>query len=247
MALVSEPTPPPPGRADQDPPPFAWYLPFVVGLSLYVVLGILVAAIAGVAGWHTLPDRFVLVATLAQDLLLILLAYVAARASGPRALFNLGVRRFRPYRALGYAVLVFVGFLAFLIVWQQLLNIGEQDDLAQELGAKDSSVNLVAVGVLVCVVAPIAEELFFRGFMYGALRRSIGWIAAALITGVVFGIVHAGGTDAVFLVPLGVLDFLLCWLYRQTSSLLPGMAVHAFNNAWALGSTLGWAAGAQVA
>jgi len=100
----------------------------------------------------------------------------------------------------------------------------------------------VAVAVLVGIVAPIAEELFFRGFLFGALRGPIGWVMAAVVTGIVFGLIHAGGTSAVFLVPLGVLGFLLCVLYRRTGSLLPGMGVHAFNNALALGATLHWQA-----
>ena len=89
-----------------------------------------------------------------------------------------------------------------------------------------------------------AEALTVRR---GALRRSLGWLWAAVVTGGIFGAIHVAGTAVVFLLPLAVLGFLLCWLYRKTGSLLPGMAVHAFNNAWALGSTLGWAAGAQVA
>src|SRR5204862_193057 len=88
--------------------------------------------------------------------------------------------------------------------------------------------------------APVAEELFFRGFMYGALRRPIGWVGAAIVTGLVFGLIHAGGTSAVFLLPLAVLGFLLCVLYRRTGSLVPGMGVHAFNNALALGTSLHW-------
>ena len=40
----------------------------------------------------------------------------------------------------------------------------------------------------------------------------------------------------------GVLGFLLCVLYRRTGSLLPGLGVHAFNNALALGATLHWEA-----
>jgi membrane protease YdiL (CAAX protease family) len=247
MALVSDPPPPPAQRPDSDDAPFPWYAPFVVGLSLYVALGVLVAAIAAAAGWSSLPDRFVLGATAVQDVLLIVVAYVVARVSGPRARYHLGVRRFKLTRALAYAFAAFVGFFVFLAVWQQILSIHQQDDLAQQLGARDSTANLVIVAVLVCVIAPIAEELFFRGFMFGALRRPIGWIGAAIVTGIVFGLIHAGGTDAVFLVPLAVLGFLLCWLYKQTGSLLPGMAVHAFNNALALGSTLHWDPGAAVA
>ena len=181
-----------------------------------------------------------LAATAAQDLLLIGLAIVVARMSGPRPLFHLGVRRFKLSRGALYAFVAFAAFIAFLTLWTQLLNVDQQDDLAQELGARDSAFNTAAVAVLVCLIAPIAEELFFRGFMFGALRRPLGWIGAAVVTGIVFGLIHAGGTDAVFLAPLAVLGFLLCWLYRKTGSLLPGMAVHAFNNALALGSTLHW-------
>src|SRR3954454_25151929 len=241
MALVSDP-PPPPAPKDSDDPSFPWYAPFAVGLSLYVALGGVGAGIAAAAGWSDLPDRFVLAATAVQDVLLIAGAYLVAAVSGPRPLYHLRVRRFRATRGLAYAALAFFGFFLFLVLWQQLLDITQQDDLAQELGARDSTANLVSVALLVCVLAPIAEELFFRGFMFGALQRPIGWIGAAVVTGIVFGLIHAGGTDAVFLVPLAVLGFLLCWLYRRTGSLLPGMAVHAFNNALALGSTLHWEA-----
>src|SRR3954471_14537233 len=143
MALVSDPPPPAPERADQDSPPFAWYLPFVVGLSLYVVLGIFGAAVAGAMGWHELPDGFLIVLSIVQDLLMILLAYLVARAAGPRPLFNLGVRRFRLSRGLMYAVAAFVGFFAFLAIWTVALNVTQKDDLAQELGAGNSTLNLV--------------------------------------------------------------------------------------------------------
>src|SRR5690349_8299678 len=159
MALVSDPPPPAPasGPGDPDAPPFAWYLPFVVGLSLYVVLGIFAAAIAGAMGWSELPDRFLIVLSIVQDLLMILLAYLVARASGPHPRFNLGIRRFRLSRALLYAAGAFVGFFVFLAVWTLALHVTQKDDLAQELGARDSTSNLVLIAVLVCIVAPIAE------------------------------------------------------------------------------------------
>jgi uncharacterized protein len=205
---------------------------------------VLVAVVGVAAGWDPgdIPDRFVLLATLVQDLALIGGAVLIARATSRRWAWDLGLRRVRIGRSLLIAVAVFVAFIAFYLAWRQVLDISEEDDLAQELGAHDSAVNLVLVTVLVCLVAPIAEELFFRGLLFGALRGALGWIAAAVVTGIVFGIIHAGGTDVVFLVPLGVLGFLLCVLYRRTGSLLPGMGVHAFNNALALAATLHWEA-----
>ena len=237
MATLAEPP------VERDPaPPFPWYAPFLTGIAIYLGLGILVAVVGVAAGWDAgdIPDRFVLFATLVQDLALIGGAMLIARAVSGQATWDLGLRRIRLGKPLLKAAAFFLAFFAFLLVWQALLDISEKDDLAQELGARDSTLNLVLVAVLVAIVAPIAEELFFRGFLFGALRGAIGWVMGAIVTGIVFGLIHAGGTDAVFLVPLAVLGFLLCVLYRRTGSLLPGMAVHAFNNALALGSTLHW-------
>jgi hypothetical protein len=249
MALLSPP--PPEARPAADPPaPWPWYSPFLAAIGLYVGLGIAVAAIAAAAGWTSdgdLPDRFILGATFVQDGALVGLAFLIAHLSGSHVRWHLGLRRTRPGRSLLLAGAAFIAFVAFLIAWQAILDVSEQDDLAQELGAEDSTVNLIAVALLVCVAAPIAEELFFRGFLFGALRKPIGWIPAAIVTGIVFGLIHAGGTDAVFLVPLAVLGALLCLLYRWTGSVIPGMGVHAFNNAFALGATLGWTAGQVLA
>ena len=58
---------------------------------------------------------------------------------------------------------------------------------------------------LVAVVAPIAEEFFFRGFFFGALRNWRGLWPAAIITGLVFGAIHVGSAEAAFLLPLALL------------------------------------------
>jgi membrane protease YdiL (CAAX protease family) len=247
MATLSDPPPAPPAPDPDAPPRIPWFAPFVVGIGIYLGLGIFVAIVAAAVGWSSLPDRFVLLATLVQDLLLIGVAVAVTSMSAPWPVWQLGVRRVRLGPGLKWAAIVFVAFFAFLIAWQQLLNIKESDDLAKQLGAQDSTFNLVAVTILVALVAPIAEELFFRGFLFGALRGAMAWVPAAVVTGIIFGVVHAGGTNAVFLVPLAVFGFLLCVLYRRTGSLLPGMGVHAFNNALALGTTLHWEAGQVLA
>lgn len=244
-ALHEPPVAPPPDPA----PPFPWYAPFLTGLAVFLGAGVVIAIVGVAAGWDaaSLPDRAVLFATLGQDLALIGGVAVVARIYSRQARWDLGLRRkLRAWRSLLLAGAAFISFFAFLLIWQAVLDIKQTDDLAQELGARTSHFNLVFVAVLVAVVAPLAEELFFRGFLFGALRGKMPWWVAALITGLSFGLVHAGGTDAVFLVPLGVLGFLLCVLYRRTGSLLPGMGVHSFNNALALAATLHWSAGQGV-
>jgi membrane protease YdiL (CAAX protease family) len=110
--------------------------------------------------------------------------------------------------------------------------------------------------VFVCVVAPLAEEFFFRGFVFGTLRRwhfsvggqDLGTWAAAVVTGGLFGLVHAGSANPQYLIPLGFFGFVLCLVRWRTGSLYPCMALHSVNNSLALGITqLHWNGGAVLA
>jgi CAAX protease family protein len=244
---------PPPAPASGPPEHvsegFAWWSPFAalaVAYSAAIVFVAILAGATGNTGETDLPPGVTLGATFIQDALLVAAMVGFAHLSGVRPTPEaFGVRRVRPWRSLALAAGTFVGFYLFLLAWSQL-DQSATDDLAADLGAKESAVALIAVAVLVGVVAPVVEELFFRGFLFGALQRTMHWVPAALATGVVFGGVHAGGTPAIFLVPLAVFGFVLCWLYRRTDSLVPGMGVHAFNNALALGVSLSWTAGQVV-
>ena len=132
-------------------------------------------------------------------------------------------------------------FLAFSGIWAAALGIKENDDLPQELGADDSSTALFFVAVLVCVAAPIAEELFFRGFCFTALRRWIGVAGGAIATGVIFGLIHAGSRRLG--VPGPARRVRRCCCACSTTargSLLPCMVLHALNNSLALGVSQSW-------
>ncbi|HEU0250899.1 MAG TPA: CPBP family intramembrane glutamic endopeptidase, partial [Solirubrobacteraceae bacterium] len=93
---------------------------------------------------------------------------------------------------------------------------------------------------LTTVIAPIGEEMLFRGYVFPSLAKWRGWVLGAVITGALFGAVHVGSAPVVYLVPLGVLGFLLCALYRQTGSIYPCIATHALNNSIAFGALEKW-------
>ena len=106
---------------------------------------------------------------------------------------------------------------------------------------------MLAVCALVCVVAPVCEEILFRGFIFRSLANWRGPWPAAIATGILFGLVHGLSAPAADLVPLALLGFVLCVVYRSTGSLYPCMAVHLVNNALALGSDENWGAGKVIA
>ena len=96
-----------------------------------------------------------------------------------------------------------------------------KDDLPEELGADNSTAALLAVAFLVSVVAPVAEEFFFRGYFFTALRNWRGVWPAAIVTGLVFGAIHAGSAPVAFLVPLAFFGFVLCLHLREDRLAVP--------------------------
>ncbi len=95
--------------------------------------------------------------------------------------------------------------------------------------------SLVVQLFLFSVLAPLVEELLFRGLIYPTLRRKIGIAAAMIATSLVFAVVH-------FYSPLGFVDvfiagLLFTVLYERSGSLYPSIFVHGIYNLWATVST----------
>ncbi len=102
---------------------------------------------------------------------------------------------------------------------------------------------LAFVDTLDAVVgAPIVEEIIFRGLLFGALVRSMGFTAAAVISSVVFAAVHGYGLEGTIAVT--VTGSLLCWVYWRTGRLWTAMLAHGVHNA--LVTLPMWAARALV-
>ena len=227
-------------------PPWAPFAAMLVTLGIAILGATLAAVVATLAGYDVdagdPPPGVTITGTFFQDAALVVSA-VAAGAADRRHADGRAVRAAQgPGRARPRLARRHLGRLHRLLgpVGRRAVGIEENDDLPQELGADDSSTALFFVAILVCVAAPIAEELFFRGFCFTALRRWIGVAGGAIATGVIFGGIHAGSAEPVFLVPLGVFGALLCVLYHRTGSIVPCMVLHALNNSLALGVSQSW-------
>ena len=87
-------------------------------------------------------------------------------------------------------------------------------------------------------MAPLAEELYFRGFVFKGFANSWGWVWGAAASGAVFSLAHMQLT---LFFPLFALGFGLAWVYHHTGSLWTSITLHAVFNgiavlAWALTS-----------
>ena len=198
-----------------------------------------VALGVGITASHV-PAGLEIADTAVQDVAFVISAVFFAQLGG-RAVsaWQFGLRPTRLWRAARLTVLTVLGFLLFSLIWALAFNVGKEK-LLEQLGVAQSTVLLLLSAALTCVVAPVCEEFLFRGYIFTALRNWRGVWPAAVITGLLFGAVHAGSAPAADLVPLAALGFGLCLLYRYTGSLYPCIAAHSLNNSLAFGSLEGW-------
>jgi CAAX protease family protein len=140
------------------------------------------------------------------------------------------------------------GAIAGLILYPAVLFIGNvvlaplfRDAFGQEVKAPDqlssalSVTGKVLAAVLAIGVAPIAEELFFRGILFRSLRDRYGFWVGAFASSLLFGLVHyvpSPWHDALLLESVMVFSGLgFAWIYERRGNLVAGMAAHAIFNA----------------
>ena len=220
-----------------DPKP--WGIPAI--LAALIIPGLLWASSLAVSIAQDTPDQLSdgeiitgLVLTIVLDLVFISLAgWLALRRYHlkPEAL---GVRLFdrdlwwMPLAAAGGAHLAIVIYSVVLSVAGADAAVPKQEDLDQLFS---NPAILPLTGVALVLFAPVAEEIFFRGFIFGGLVRPFGLLGAMVVSGFIFGAFHIQSADSAgLLLPFGLVGMLFAWLYYRTGSLLPSMAAHFLFN-----------------
>ena len=163
--------PPPPERPDWKPWT-AWVA--LVGAFGGALIGALIVGVIGAlagADFAHPPPAVNISATVVQDVAFVGAALLFASMAGTPRPEQFGLRRTSFWPAVGWIAIAFVGFYVVTLVWVSILGASPDDTkLPDELGVKDSTAAMLAVAFLVSVVAPVAEEFFFRGFFFTSLQ-----------------------------------------------------------------------------
>jgi membrane protease YdiL (CAAX protease family) len=234
--------PPPPPPAADEPGGSLPAVPWNLGETFWLTLaGFLLALLSPVLVLPFDPDLSSDGAVLAAQALfeLSLLFVAIGVASGWRfqplgaALGRLGIRR-AAAKDFGIALLTLFLYYIAAALFASLVLQPEQEDIGGELGVGDPNLAIaISAVVLIAMVAPVTEELFFRGFLFAGLRSRWPLWPSAVLVGLIFGLVHAP-TGLTAVVPLAGLGVALCWLYERTRSLWPCVFAHVINNSLAL-------------
>jgi membrane protease YdiL (CAAX protease family) len=112
-----------------------------------------------------------------------------------------------------------------------LVNLGidtQGEAIAELFAALESPVWFFIVGAL---LAPLIEEIFFRGFLFQGFRARYGWISGMLLSSGIFAVAHL---DPVSLIPTFILGCVLAYLYHRSNSVWPGVILHVMVNSFGL-------------
>jgi membrane protease YdiL (CAAX protease family) len=161
----------------------------------------------------------------------IVLGLVLWIAKGGPARQLLALRQPKSWpKALGLALAVFIGIIVVGAALDPFLNAGEEQGLTPTGWDSSRAAAFAANAVVVAVLAPIVEELTYRGLGFGVLRP-YGEAAAIVGVGIAFGLAH-GLVEG--LVILSLFGMGLAFLRSRTDSIYPPMLLHAAFNGFAL-------------
>jgi membrane protease YdiL (CAAX protease family) len=224
----------------QQPSPPRWplWLPFA-GVGCGVTFGLLcVSVLSGVANRTSGPGITAATTVLVDVSVVVACALFAGLVSRPQP-WQFGLRSAPLKYAAQISALGALAYFLFSVAYEAIVRPENPQRVVEDLGADTSTVLLIVGAVVVIGVAPVCEELFFRGVLFRVLRQRLPLWPAAIVDGILFGFVHG----SLVIVPvLAVLGIMFCYVYERTGSLFPTIALHSLNNTVAYGATThnGW-------
>ena len=133
-------------------------------------------------------------------------------------------------------IIISVGFIIIIDALDRIVYalFGSPDflgDLVEQLKIK-SALNGILIILTTIIVAPLVEEMLFRGFLQKVLEESWEDITKAiLVTSLFFALVHL---NPYWIVQIYLLGMLLGYLSWRTNSIIPGIILHGLNNGFAV-------------
>jgi len=202
-----------------------------IGVLLLALVNISLLAIVSQDPSRLLVQSATLIIVQLAYLLPLVLIFTWRRISWK----HLGFGRF-DWNVLGLGCGLLVASYVFIIIHNLILMALKIDTQGSEILELINSLESPAWFFFVgAVLAPIVEEMFFRGFLFQGFRQKYGWVSAALLSSVIFAAAHL---DLVALIPTFILGCLLAYVYHRSNSMWPGVILHVLVNAFGLCAAL---------
>lgn len=129
------------------------------------------------------------------------------------------------YSFLALLLIMLINF-TYVILMTRVFKIAPPASKIEEL-IGNKNVSYIMLLAVVSVIAPICEEIFFRGFLFQGFKKRWGVLAGIIISSVLFSAAHL---DLYNFMPLLAIGWVLAYIFHKTKSLLPVIFLHAAYN-----------------
>lgn len=217
---------------ETSPPSVPWsILDTWIAVVLLVLLNFFLLIFAALVQWEAVLQSAGLIIAEMLYLLPVIIIFAWRRIPWGR----IGFGRFDTL-TMGMGCSLLIGAYIFIFLHNLLLmalGVDTQGQAIVDLFAElDSPVWFLFVGV---IVAPLVEEIFFRGFLFQGFRQRYGWVAGIVISSAIFAAAHI---DPAAFIPTLLLGAVMAYVYHRSNSIWPGAILHFLVNAFGLFAAL---------
>lgn len=238
------PGPPSPSRSDIGPDhvPWRWYdllapaLPLILGLVAQILTGLFSSATPTTNKDVISTPNLILGAVIGVIVyaFILIMIWVFTVRKYHVSWSALGIRRIPGWYYAAFIPIVLgmysaVAIISAIIIQLFFGGVADNPQLKGITGGQGFSWTTLIIALITSsIAAPVVEELFFRGMLYGLLRTRWNIVAAALVSGALFSAAHG---IPLILASIFVVGMTLAVVYEKTKSTLATMMLHsAFNS-----------------
>jgi membrane protease YdiL (CAAX protease family) len=164
--------------------------------------------------------------------LLISLVIIAKKLKNNGSTWSIvGLKKFKPFQAARYIVGYYLILLSLLVALAIVAAIIIGFDVPATPNNESGGTGILTLMgnfwltfILVVILAPIIEEIVFRGILFSAIKKRYGLTIGVIGSSLVFTLVHFDPVQMISVLPLGVY---LALMYHRTGSIYPGIILHA--------------------
>ena len=142
------------------------------------------------------------------------------RSTLKQRISSLGFRKINKYKLTCYSLVTLLGSMALSSIALFVISGLGLDDIPTHLPQELTTTNLILTFTLLVLLTPIAEEVFFRGFIVSGLKVSWGVWPAAIASSTIFSLMHG---SIALVVPTFLSGLVLTWSLENSRSLWPGV------------------------
>ena len=151
----------------------------------------------------------------------LLILYYALNLKNKFAFNKRDIKKTLKYFLVFLPIIFVISFLCKLILFEY-----EEQKMVLEI-KKNFYNNLFNNFLLIIIVAPIIEEIVFRGLFYKTLKKFVPFIQASIISSLIFAIIHE---NILSFTILFLFSLYLTWIYERTNSILYPILTHSIFN-----------------